>query len=70
MGEIKMLREIIFREFRNYKRTIFQSVRGTQWAKNQKVFQGGAGPKFSQFPLEISVLMLKYQKLAKSVGRN
>ena len=42
----------------------------SQWAKNQKVFQGGAGPKFPQFPLEISVLMLKYQKLAKSVGRN
>ena len=41
-----------------------------QWAKSQKVFQGGAGPKFRKFPLGTYLVMVKYLKLAKSVGRN
>ena len=43
---------------------------GTQWAKMKKVFQRGESPKFAHFPSETHVLMLKYQKLEKSVGGN
>ena len=42
----------------------------SQWAKNAKVFQGGAGPNFYHFPLKTNVYIVKHQKLGKSVGRN
>ena len=46
------------------------NVNGSQWSKNWKVFWGGEGPKFNKFPLKTCLLMVKYQKLAKSVGGN
>ena len=42
----------------------------SQWSKWWKVFQRGAGPNFHKFPLETNLVMVKYQKLAKSVERN
>ena len=42
----------------------------SQWSKMWIVFWGGDCLKFDWFPLETCLLMVKNQKLAKSVGGN
>ena len=54
----------------NYRNIILMHNRETQWSKTWIIFQRGECPKFAHFPSETYVLMLKYQKLAKSVGGN
>ena len=39
-------------------------------SENQKVFQRGASPRYGHFPSETILVMIKYQKLAKSVEGN
>ena len=39
-------------------------------SKNQKVFQRGASPRYCRFPSETILVVIKYQKLAKSVEGN
>ena len=41
-----------------------------QWSKSGKVFQGGDCPRYCHFPSETNLVIVKYQKLAKSVGGN
>ena len=41
-----------------------------QWAKMKKIFQRGESPRYCHFPSETTLVMVKYQKLAKSVGGN
>ena len=42
----------------------------TLCSKNQKVFQRGASPRYCHFPSETILVVIKYQKLAKSVEGN
>ena len=60
---------ILFKDYIKAILSNWSSVH-TQWAKMKKVFQRGESPKFAHFPSETYVLMLKYQKLEKSVGGN
>ena len=55
---------------RKRKSYSFFEDRDSQWAKNQKIFQEGESPKFSNFPSKPCLLMSKYQKLEKSVEGN
>ena len=48
----------------------FKHGKITQWSKMKKIFQRGESPKFAHFPSETNLVMVKWQKLAKSVGRN
>ena len=41
-----------------------------QWAKMNKIFQRGESQRYCHFPSETNLVMVKYQKLAKSVGGN
>ena len=56
---------------RSYLIFILQAINCiSQWSKTRIIFQRGECPKFAHFSSETYVLMLKYQKLAKSVGGN
>ena len=41
-----------------------------QWAKMKKIFQRGESPRYCHFPSETTLVIVKYQKLAKSVEGN
>ena len=39
-------------------------------SRNEKVTKVSAGPKFSHFPTETYLVVVKYQKFPKSIERN
>ena len=55
-----------FLNSRSYMKNFFVP----QWAKMKKIFQRGESPRYCHFPSETTLVMVKYQKLAKSVGGN
>ena len=44
--------------------------RNTLCSRNEKVTKVSAGPKFSHFPTETYLVVVKYQKFPKSIERN